>query len=107
MTDYIEEYILFVNNPEMSLVKAKSVRFSIINYMMHRVIENDLPSKQKECIRLYLDSYTQKEIASKLGIRQPTVCRHITNAKSKINIQLNRCFKAVEIALKEYGYANG
>lgn len=106
MTDYIKEYIRSVNNPEVSFVKAKSVRFGIINYIMHCVIENDLPSKQKECVSLYIDGHTQEEIASRLNISQPTVCRHIRNAKSIINIQLDYCFRAVEIALKEYVYVN-
>lgn len=60
------------------------------------IMDNELTKMQRDCVKgLFFDGLKQKEIAEKLGISQPTVCRHIQKATETL---LNRLNYAMKIA---------
>lgn len=72
-------------------------------HTLPKIMENELTERQRVCIRLkYVNNLTQKEIAKKLGISQPSVSRHIVSAKSIVNDRLKYCYIALSKALYEY-----
>lgn len=62
--------------------------------VLPQIIKNELTPRQQKCLKMkYGDKLTQKEIAEKLHLSQPTVSRHIESAKSAVNNRLIYCLK--------------
>mgnify|MGYP001568294231 CR=1 FL=1 len=59
--------------------------WEIVDYMLdfEKAWEN-LTQRQKDCLRLSIEGWTQKEIAALLGISQSTVRDHIEAGRKKL-----------------------
>lgn len=65
--------------------------------VLPQIIKNELTPRQQKCLKMkYGDKLTQKEIAEKLHLSQPTVSRHIESAKSAVNNRLIYCLKTAK-----------
>ncbi len=76
-----DEYFEKIRNSERELEKKEKVaeRKKIVQEL-HRSFEYLTP-RQMECIQLfYREGLTQRQIASQLGISQPTVTQHLQSA---------------------------
>ncbi|MEJ2746112.1 MAG: sigma-70 family RNA polymerase sigma factor [bacterium] len=52
---------------------------------VRKVMDNDLTTRQNECLSLYyLQGFRQREIAALLGIHQTTVSQHLQYALKKL-----------------------
>ncbi|MBQ9518142.1 MAG: sigma-70 family RNA polymerase sigma factor [Eubacterium sp.] len=95
---YYSPVITADDNEEFNRAKRKA--FALI---LPKIMENELTERQRVCIKMkYIAHMTQKEIANKLGISQPSVSRHIISAKKIINGNLQYCCAALTKALYEY-----
>ena len=60
------------------------------------IMDNELTTRQRECVKcVFFDGLSQKETAEKLGIAQPTVCRHVSFGAE---ILLNRLSYVMKVA---------
>lgn len=81
-----------VRTCELIEIEDQSNRWEIISEVisnLHRHIES-LPEKQKNVVKLFLEGFTYKEIAIKLGVKEKTVLNQrylsICYLKNKIKI---------------------
>lgn len=86
----------FVFNNFDNVMNDNSVIWDACRKELPYIMVNELTKMQRDCIKgLFFDGLKQKEIAEKLGISQPTVCRHIQKATETL---LNRLNYAMKIA---------
>lgn len=53
----------------------------------------ELTLRQKECLMMYYgEQVTEREIARRLGVSTPTVCRHLEKARNRLNRALRYLF---------------
>ncbi len=85
-----DEYFEKIRNSEMELErKEKVAERKKIFQELHQSFEYLTP-RQMKCIQLfYWEGLTQRQIASQLGISQPTVAQHIQSAYTIIRKCLN------------------
>lgn len=72
------DHILTLDDEEDGLAKKTGLNLRINNKTIY------LTSREKECLALYLQGYTAKEIADVLKISHRTIERHIYSAKKAI-----------------------
>lgn len=81
-------------------IDSQQINKSAISIVLPLIIREELTEQQKKCIKMkYEENLTQCEIAKRLHLSQPTVCRHIEQAKNIVNNRLAYCF----VALKQAG----
>ena len=48
-------------------------------------VEQELTGRQRTCVELYyFQGLTQEQIAQRLGVGKPTVCRHLQKARARL-----------------------
>ncbi len=102
MTDIIETFYGCEDNA-LKGIDADSQKISrrAISSVLPLILKNDLTEKQRICLKLkYTDNLNQTEIARRLRISQPTVCRHLTSAKEIVNNRLSYCLVVLNRANK-------
>ena len=102
MIDFIDNYYTksYFDSDSLDKERAKKKAFSTI---MPIIMQEELTPMQSLCFRYkYENNKTQTEIASLLKLSQPTVSRHISTAKDKMNNQLGYCYIALSKAIDEY-----
>ena len=91
MMDLIDSYYSGDDRDSGDLDSQKVSR-SAISSVLPLILKNDLTNRQRDCLKMkYVDELNQAEIAKRLGLSQPTVCRHIAMAKSIVNNRLSYC----------------
>lgn len=82
-------------------IDEQKISRNAISTVLPLIIKNDLTERQQSCFTLkYVNHLNQSEIAKKLKLSQPTVCRHISTAKDIINNRLAYCLAALSKANK-------
>lgn len=67
--------------------------------MIPVILEKELTDRQRECIELaYFKNMSQRQVAKKLGLTQPTVKKHIDSGCERMKNILKYCFYAAEKA---------
>lgn len=98
MMDLIDAYYFGDNCPRDD-IDAQRVSRSAISSVLPLILKNDLTDRQRDCLKMkYVDELNQAEIAERLKLSQPTVCRHIALAKSIVNNRLSYCLVALNRA---------
>lgn len=93
MTDIIETFY-GAEDKALAGTDADTQKISrrAISSVLPLILKNDLTERQRMCLKLrYTDNLNQTEIARRLKISQPTVCRHLTTAKDIVNNRLSYC----------------
>lgn len=100
MTDFIESFYYSDNDlVGCEDIDSQAISRRAISSVLPLIIKNDLTERQRSCLKLkYVDNLRQEEIAKQLGLSQPTVCRHISIAKSIVNNRLSYCLVALNRA---------
>ena len=58
--------------------------------VLKKAVEGELTPRQRECVMLYYGGRkNEKEIALLLGVRTPTVSRHLKKARERLHRVLN------------------
>ena len=98
MMDLIDAYYLEDGYREED-VDSQKISRSAISSVLPLILKNDLTPRQRDCLKMkYVDELNQAEIAKRLGLSQPTVCRHISLAKDIVNNRLSYCLVAINRA---------
>ena len=98
MTDLIDAYY-FGNERQEEDIDSQKISRSAISSVLPLILKNDLTPRQRDCLKMkYVDELNQAEIAKRLGLSQPTVCRHIALAKNIVNNRLSYCLVAINRA---------
>ena len=98
MIDLIDSYYMGDTGKELDIDSQKISR-SAISSVLPLIFKNDLTERQRLCLKMkYAENLNQTEIAAKLKLSQPTVCRHISTAKSIVNNRLSYCLVALNRA---------
>lgn len=96
--DLIDSYYAGNVNSGTDMDSQKISR-SAISSVLPLILKNDLTERQRLCLKMkYAENLNQTEIAAKLKLSQPTVCRHIATAKSIVNNRLSYCLVALNRA---------
>lgn len=99
MTDLIEKFYADKNISDEADIDTQMVCKHAIETVLPIILKNELSQRQRECLKLrYVHNLSQIEIAQRLHISQPTVCRHITIAKDVVNNRLAYCLAALKKA---------
>lgn len=99
MTDLIENYYADKNVSNDSEIDTQVICKAAIKTVLPIILENELTERQRECLKMkYVQNLNQIEIAHRLHVSQPTVCRHITLAKDIVNNRLAYCLAALKKA---------
>ena len=105
MTDFVESYMHGITE-QMDLdvgIDEQRVIIKSMTGVLRLLMERELSERQHECLHLfYVEGLSQAEIAKRLHLSQPTVCRHIHNAKNTINKTLGYCYYAVKQANEQW-----
>ncbi|WP_294837103.1 helix-turn-helix transcriptional regulator [Eubacterium sp.] len=102
MIDFINNYYYedYSTVDGMDREKAKKKAFSAV---LPLIMQEELTPMQSVCLRYRYENHkTQAEIANLLKLSQPTVSRHISSAKEKMNNSLGYCYIALSKAIDEY-----
>ncbi len=98
--DFIENFY-YSEDDYFSSIDEQQISRSAITAVLPLIMKNDLTDRQRSCLKLkYINRLNQSEIAGKLNLSQPTVCRHISTAKSIVNNRLAYCLAALNKANK-------
>ena len=98
MIDFIDSYYYGDDRGSEDLDSQKVSR-SAISSVLPLILKNDLTDRQRACLKMkYVEDLNQAEIAKRLNLSQPTVCRHIAIAKSIVNNRLSYCLVALNRA---------
>ena len=85
----------FIFNDFDNMENSNSVVWKSIKKILPKVIETELTSQQAAAIKAHFyERLKQKEIAERMGISQPTVCRLINLGTKTL---LNRLSYAMEV----------
>jgi DNA-binding CsgD family transcriptional regulator len=68
------------NNDQAERVQSEKILKSVRS-LLKRIMANDLTLQQREVLSLYIKGRTQREIALRLQISQPTVSQHLNGKK--------------------------
>ena len=80
-------------------IDSQTVTKAAVSSVLPLILKNDLTERQRCCLKMkYVNKLNQEEIAKRLGLSQPTVCRHIAIAKSVVNNRLSYCIAALNRA---------
>ena len=91
MIDFIDSYY-YGDDRSSCDIDSQKVSRSAISSVLPLILKNDLTDRQRVCLKMkYVDDLNQAEIAKRLNLSQPTVCRHIAIAKSIVNNRLSYC----------------
>lgn len=104
MINFVEEYMTdkSKHNDDNDFDEQK-ILMSTMSKVMPMIINNELTPRQSLCLRLfYVHQKSQTEIARELKLSQPTVCRHISTAKSILNKYLSYCYYSVSKANEQW-----
>lgn len=67
------------------------------------IMKSVLSKRQEECVTcVFFDGLSQKRTAEKLGIAQPTVCRHVNKGVEILLERLRYVIKVAEIVSDHY-----
>lgn len=98
--DFIDNFY-YSENDYYEDVDSQKINRCAISAVLPIIMKNDLTERQKSCLELkYVKNLNQSEIAEKLSLSQPTVCRHIKTAKDIVNNRLAYCLTALSKANK-------
>ncbi len=98
--DFIENFYHSEDN-YFSGIDEQEISRNAISTVLPLIMKNDLTERQRSCLTLkYVKNMNQAEIAEKLKLSQPTVCRHIATAKGIVNNRLAYCLAAINKANK-------
>lgn len=98
--DFIENFY-YSEDDYYSDIDSQTISKKAISTVLPLIMKNDLTERQRSCLKLkYVNNLNQAEIAGRLNLSQPTVCRHISTAKSIVNNRLAYCLAAVNKANK-------
>lgn len=96
MTDIIDNFCFSKNEVSEDGFDEQKITMAAMKTVLPLVMENELTAKQRSCLYMfYVGGKTQTEIASALGLSQPTVSHHIVTAKAISNKTLKYCLVAV------------
>lgn len=99
MTDLIEKYYADKSILDEPDIDTQAVCKHAVETVLPLILKNELSQRQRECLKMkYVQNLSQIEIARRLHISQPTVCRHITLAKDIVNNRLSYCLAALKKA---------
>lgn len=88
ISEYLYEYETNTGN---------SFTVGVMKNMIPIILEKELTDRQRECIELaYFKNMSQRQVAKKLWLTQPTVKKHIDNGCERMRNILKYCFYAVE-----------
>ncbi len=92
--DLIERYYKSPGNDfDEEMNSSRAGRMALCS-VLTSIVKNELTAQQQKCLKMkYGDRLTQKEIAQRLHLSQPTVSRHIESAKKTVNNRLAYCLK--------------
>lgn len=97
MKDLIENY--YSDTEYEADIDSQKINKKAISAVLPLIMQNDLTERQRSCLKLkYVNNLNQSEIAGKLNLSQPTVCRHIAIAKDIVNNRLSYCLVALNKA---------
>ncbi len=98
MIDFIDTY--FGEEPDYGGdLDSQTVTKTAVSSVLPLILKNDLTERQRCCLKMkYSLKLNQEEIAKRLGLSQPTVCRHIATAKGIVNNRLSYCIVALHRA---------
>ena len=105
MLDFVESYMRGITEQFDSDDSPDEQRILVqaLTQVLPLIMEHELSERQYECLTLfYVEGLSQAEIAKRLHLSQPTVCRHIHNAKNTINKTLGYCYYAVKQANEQW-----
>lgn len=106
MIDIIDAYFCG-DGEEFETFGDNSVKLAAIKSVLPIIIRDELTPRQRVCLKLrYWSNMSQEEIAKKLKLSQPTVCRHIANAKETVNNKLRYCLFVLNTAENELAKMN-
>ena len=98
--DFIENFY-YSDDEYYTDIDEQKISRSAISTVLPLIMKNDLTDRQRNCLTLkYVKNLNQSEIAGKLNLSQPTVCRHIATAKNIVNNRLAYCLAALNKANK-------
>ena len=98
--DFIENFY-YSDDKYYSDIDEQKISRNAISSVLPLIMQNDLTERQRSCLTLkYINNLNQSEIAGKLHLSQPTVCRHISTAKDIVNNRLAYCLAALNKANK-------
>ncbi|MDE5996325.1 MAG: hypothetical protein K2G56_05340 [Eubacterium sp.] len=98
--DFIENFY-YAEDDYFGDLDEQKINRNAISTVLPLIIKNDLTERQRSCLTLkYVKNLNQSEIAGKLNLSQPTVCRHIATAKDIVNNRLAYCLAALNKANK-------
>lgn len=100
MTDFIEKfYADKTDDYYADDIDTQTVCRVAIKTVLPSIINNELTERQRDCIKMrYVQNLNQIEIARRLHVSQPTVCRHLNTAKDIINNRLAYCLLSIKKA---------
>lgn len=99
MKDLIDNYYTNKNIVEYDDIDSQQISKSAIESVLPLILKNDLTERQRVCLKMrYVQGLGQTEIARRLHLSQPTVCRHISLAKAIVNNRLSYCIVALNRA---------
>lgn len=97
MRDIIDNY--YLNQEFESDMDSQKISRKAISSVLPLILKNDLTERQQSCLKLkYVSNLSQAQIADRLNLSQPTVCRHISTAKDIVNNRLSYCLVALNRA---------
>ncbi len=103
MIDFVESYMTDINRYEDDGFDEQRILIKSMSDVLPLIIENELTQRQSLCLRLfYVHGKSQTEIAKRLKLSQPTVCRHIASAKAIVNKCLSYCYYSVKKANEQW-----
>lgn len=80
-------------------IDSQTISRKAISTVLPLIMKNDLTQRQQSCLKLkYINNLNQAQIADRLKLSQPTVCRHIATAKEIVNNRLSYCLVALNKA---------
>ena len=102
MIDIINTYFNNEDKSGFDTYGDNSATLNAIKSVLPIIIRDELTDKQRICLKLhYWSKMSQKEIAQKLHLSQPTVSRHLACAKNVVNNKLRYCIFALNSAQNE------
>lgn len=97
MRDIIDHY--YLNQEFERDMDSQKISRKAISSVLPLILKNDLTERQQSCLKLkYVSNLSQTQIADRLNLSQPTVCRHISTAKDIVNNRLSYCLVALNRA---------
>lgn len=84
--DYFDICVHKISYDKYMFSKSNSAAIEGLRYVLPVIIENELTSKQRECVRMkYFEHKTQQEIAQSMNVSQGAVSRCLNAARKTIN----------------------